>query len=41
MEWTLLVSVVQSSIVRIKEALCVSRVLTESCFRSLFSHFGF
>ena len=33
-------SVVQSSIVRIREALCISSALTESCFGSLFSHFS-
>ena len=40
LEWTLLVSVVQSSTVRIRETLCASSALTESCFGSLFSHFG-
>jgi len=40
LEWTLLVSVVQSSTVRIREALCASSALTENCFGSLFSHFG-
>ena len=33
-------SVVQSSTVRIRETLCASSALTESCFGSLFSHFG-
>ena len=33
-------SVVQSSTVRIKEALHVSSILIESCFESLFFHFS-
>ena len=40
MEWTLLVSVVQSSTAKIREALHISNILIESCFGSLFSYFG-
>ena len=41
MEYTLLVSVVLTSIGRMIDVLQASRVLTESCLGNLFSHFGF
>ena len=41
MEYTLLVSVVLTSIGRIIDVPWVLRVLTESCLGNLFSHFGF